>query len=285
MRKPSKRRHFLALAMTCLASACIAEDDYIDVPLSGTTPEIAPFEVLRHEVTIGQYEACVAAGACDVWTAPTPPQMTAAPSQYSPLRLGGATVTYEAPDQGGSEVSGYAQHLSSGARDALPITFVSVAQALQYCIWQGGRLPDRLERGEMIRAFAASAAEDYRDRMRDGDQERLCRDVNLPHHDARVLIEQMGSAAPQDRIADKTVKLCQTGPSIGSAETATDIPTHLIGSVHEWTLRQPGGQSAFAAGGSWLNGEFVFEGGFDSQIDDTARRAVDVGFRCVRTAS
>lgn len=280
MKLQHSKRLGLALVLICLTTGCYANDSFVDVPASGTNPEVAPFQVQRHEVTIAQYNACVADGGCPAWAAPAPDDMTAAPSQYDPARLGSTDVKYASPDLSGSATADYARLLSSDDRDAVPITFIPVSHAAQFCAWVGGHLPDRLERREMIRAFAAGDADRYRDQMLDGDQDGICQTANLPHHDARVLIEQLGSQAPQDRISDKVVRVCETGPSITATDTG--LPTHLIGSVNEWTLRQADGPFAFAAGGSWMNGEFVFEGGFDSQITDTALRAIDVGFRCAK---
>ncbi|KIT15165.1 Formylglycine-generating sulfatase enzyme [Jannaschia aquimarina] len=274
------RRQGLALAMISLATSCVAQETYVEVPLSGRYPDLAPFSIMRSEVTIGEYEACVADGACDAWMAPGPGAMSAAPSQYDEARLGSAETRYDPPGEGGSATAEFEEGLASGMRASLPITFVSADQARQFCTWQGGRLPDRLERQDMIAAFADGQEGRYRDLMLAGDEAALCEDLNLPHHDARVLIEQFGSRAPMARVEDKVVRLCRTGPSLAIA--SAERPVNLLGSVHEWTLRQADGRLVFAAGGSWLNGAFVFEGGFDTRVDDTAQRAIDVGFRCVK---
>jgi formylglycine-generating enzyme required for sulfatase activity len=124
-------------ALTTLTAACDAHSpprrplgpapEQISVPSStmtfgfalGKTREpkaVEAFRITKSLVTVGDYHACVAAGACS------------APA----LRAGGCT------HPSGPDGPTYSEDAS--ARD-LPVTCATARQATDYCEWIGGRLP------------------------------------------------------------------------------------------------------------------------------------------------
>lgn len=94
-------------------------------------PTLPPFCLARHEVTVAEYEACVAASGCEP-----------AQREYD-LRLAGlADGTHPSPAS-----PELAQQCNSGqaGREHHPINCVSFQQAEQFCAWRGGRLPTQSE--------------------------------------------------------------------------------------------------------------------------------------------
>jgi len=97
---------------------------------------IASFQMTTHPISVRRYKQCLAAGACDA------PALASAEcrSASDPRHLNGPT--FGVPDG-----------------DELPITCVKPEQALAYCRWQGGNLPDSTHwlaaaRGATIRRYA-----------------------------------------------------------------------------------------------------------------------------------
>jgi len=81
------------------------------------TVELAPFQISRHPVTIGEYRGCVSAGACK-------PPHEAACNDW-PERTSVHRPNFR---------------IEGIASDAVA-TCVGLAEARQYCAWVGGRLP------------------------------------------------------------------------------------------------------------------------------------------------
>jgi formylglycine-generating enzyme required for sulfatase activity len=83
----------------------------------------------QDEVTVGEYTACVAAGACE-------------PAQ----RDGGVRPAQLASASRKSAAAEPPQcNFGQAGRDLYPINCVSFQQAQQYCAWRGGRLPTESE--------------------------------------------------------------------------------------------------------------------------------------------
>lgn len=101
------------LMSSCVAELGIAERVCDNQLLNGTmligerVVFLSAFEIDRHEVTAGQYRACIAAGRCDMLPLVTGPR---------PL-----------------------------FRDELPIVNVTWQDAVSYCRWRGKRLPSEAE--------------------------------------------------------------------------------------------------------------------------------------------
>lgn len=279
----------MAFILTITMASCRADEavnPFIDVPMDGAEPNESAFAIQHHEVTIGEYLACVEAGVCAAWIPPNfsgeASPLEPAPSQYNALRLGAGPTRYGTVEEDSVEnaVQSLVEDFKSDLADRLPVTIISPTDAQTYCKWRGGALPNRLQRSHVVTTYAPDALEMYRDAMLSGEGRQNCSAFNLPFHDVRVLIEQFGSIVPEYLSSDKTVRMCRTGPSL--ANEVFSAPENLLGSVHEWTFRQAGADDVFASGGSWANGEFAFEGGLNGKLGEASRRAIDVGFRCVQ---
>jgi formylglycine-generating enzyme required for sulfatase activity len=97
---------------------------------------VSAFRITKNPITVGRYKQCVSAEAC------TEPALASAEcrSPGDPKHLNGPT--FGAPDG-----------------DELPVTCVKPEQAIAYCRWLGGRLPDSTQwlaaaRGPAVRRFA-----------------------------------------------------------------------------------------------------------------------------------
>lgn len=99
--------------------------------VSRAQARVTPYRITRHPITVGDYRACVAAGACD------PPR--------------GAC-------DGAGGVLDRATYDDADATD-VPVTCVAPAQAVRYCAFVGGRLPSVSEwllaaRGGTVQRYA-----------------------------------------------------------------------------------------------------------------------------------
>jgi len=254
----------------------------------------AGLSIQHHEVTIAEYRHCIEQGVCEAWALPDMlgghDRDFIAPSAYDSIRFGRDFIRYAVTSEDDfiEPLKAFADHVRDreSAADAAsyPISWITPSEARNYCRWLGGDLPtleqlrrvyDTFEKGGRFGERA-----EYRDAMRAGRRETICGTHALPFHDIRVLAEQYGSTLPEGLRQDKTIRLCQTGPSLTGDPTAH--PETLFGSLNEWTIRNPDTGAYFAAGGSWLNGFFALEGGFDAEAGDRSRRSIDTGFRCIR---
>ncbi len=182
----------------------------------------------------------------------------------------------------------YARHVGNNMQrygeSEYPISWISVAEARQYCQWLGGDLPNLRQIQLVHKSFEKggqfSEREFYRNMMLSQNKDAICNHFNLPFHDIRVLIEQYGTKLPENLKKDKVIRICQTGPSV--TEAISDIPEHLFGSLSEWIIRNPDKKNYMATGGSWLNGFFSFESGFNVNNLNDNKKAIDIGFRCIR---
>jgi formylglycine-generating enzyme required for sulfatase activity/transposase-like protein len=103
------------------------------VPAAGGAVEarIAPFCLARWEVTVAEFEACVAANACDPAEHDgNAPQETLDPATSQPAPVAAAALECNSGRPG---------------RERYPINCVSFQQAQHFCAWRGGRLPSQAE--------------------------------------------------------------------------------------------------------------------------------------------
>jgi hypothetical protein len=105
---------------------------------------VESFRVTKHPITVAQYRACVAKGAC------------AEPSMRTPACRGAGS--HGVLDRATYEIAG---------SDALPVTCATVDEAKQYCAWIGGALPTNEQ--WMLAARGPSVA-----RYAWGDDEPTC---------------------------------------------------------------------------------------------------------------
>ena len=102
----------------------------VATPGSAREPTIASFCLSLLEVTVAEFDACVAAGACE------------SPLREFDLRL----VTGAAPSGSAQPAAVTLQcNFGQAGRERYPINCVNFAQAQQFCSWRGGRLPSQIE--------------------------------------------------------------------------------------------------------------------------------------------
>jgi len=102
-------------------------------------PRTSPFCLARWEVTVAEFEACVAANGC----APAEREYQLRRTQIGSPPAGAAPAS-AAP---GPIPATPAPQCNSGqaGRDRHPINCVTFQQAQQFCAWRGGRLPSQAE--------------------------------------------------------------------------------------------------------------------------------------------
>jgi formylglycine-generating enzyme required for sulfatase activity len=111
--------------------ALLEEQPALPAADGAVEPRIAPFCLARWEVTVAEFEACVAASACE----PAEHDNDAPPATLD------AAASKPAP------VATTALECNSGrpGRERYPINCVSFEQAQHFCAWRGGRLPSQAE--------------------------------------------------------------------------------------------------------------------------------------------
>jgi formylglycine-generating enzyme required for sulfatase activity len=201
---------------------------------------VPPFEILRTEVTVAQYGECVTAGAC------TEPGT-------------GDSANWSDP--------GYEDH---------PVNYVSWHQAVEFCIWAGGRLPSEAEW-----EYAA----------RSGGQERTYPWGDAPPTCSDAVMNEGGDGCGTGR----TMSVCskQTG---NTAQGLCDMAGNTWEWVQDWyhesytgapndgsAWEVPAGTHRVLHGGSF--------GGYASGLRATVRsiglpfgQNVYVSFRCAQDA-
>lgn len=117
-----------------MAEATVNVGFALDREATHRTTRVAAYRLSRQPISVGEFRACVSAGACS------------APE----LSKGACATPHRAVAPG-------ATYSAEGAED-LPVTCASGRQAAQYCSWVGGRLPTMAQwlyaaRGESVRRF------------------------------------------------------------------------------------------------------------------------------------
>lgn len=113
-------------------------------PACGASMATLPGRVCldRAEVTAGQYQACVRAGACE----PAQRELDDSPANVGTSVASASDAT--SPAAVGLAVGADATarcNAGLSGREELPVNCVTVQQARRYCEWRGGRLPTRAE--------------------------------------------------------------------------------------------------------------------------------------------
>jgi formylglycine-generating enzyme required for sulfatase activity len=103
----------------------------------------------RAEVTAGQYQACVRAGACDAVQrefdslAASSPVGATAPVVAADARAAGHAPA--AKDGSAKDERATRCNVGQVGREQFPMNCVTFPQARRFCEWRGGRLPTRAE--------------------------------------------------------------------------------------------------------------------------------------------
>ena len=93
-------------------------------------PRIAPFCLARSEVTVAEFEACVAANVCEPAERDNARPAALEPATSQPAPVASAVLECNSGRSG---------------RERYPINCVSFQQAQRFCAWRGGRLPSQAE--------------------------------------------------------------------------------------------------------------------------------------------
>jgi formylglycine-generating enzyme required for sulfatase activity len=204
--------------------------------------EVAPFHLDRTEVTAGQFQACVDAGACKI----DPMSMTGtrrAPAKQKDLC--NLVRSYDERRQ--------LRHRVPPGRENHPANCIAKWQAEQYCAWVGKRLPTDMEWEYASR----SGNEDYDCPSGILEDKALCRVV--PY----------GGPSPRP-----TTEVC-SAPTYDSEHGVCD----LTEGVNEWVTpshspsRETAGGIECYTGGIWS---------FGTVCSEPPYQHVEIGFRCAR---
>jgi sulfatase modifying factor 1 len=250
------------------------------VPAGPGASQIAPLGrvcMAKHEVTVQEYEACQAAGACEPASQkPEPP----AAALSSAVRKQGE--------------SAFASQCNSGqpGRERHPINCVSFTQAQRFCAWRGGRLPTLAEwelaaRGREQRAFPW------------GNVQPGSAQLNACGTECQAWYARSGLASLFESVMyeadDGHVGTAPVGsfPAGSSPEGILD----LLGNVAEWTSERvdsadPSSGQASAGrvdaapsyavmGGAFSSGASALGSSAPRLYSSPGTQAPDVGFRCV----
>jgi len=206
---------------------------------------VAAFAIDQTEVTVRQFAACVAAGACS---------------------SEGLSVPY----YGGGEHPEFGEFCNWQKRDDHPINCVAWEQAVAYCSWAGKRLPTEAEWEK-----AARGTDGRKYPWGNAGFDTAGKVANIADESAKRRFADLTIATGYD---DGFVATAPVGsfPAGASAGGTLD----LIGNVSEWTSIDVADGHA-VRGGSFYRGPAYdrastrLRGSLDS-------RAADVGFRCVK---
>lgn len=249
-------------------------------PPSVTCPEGTAGAVLservcmdRHEVTVQEHAACVAAGECD------------APLVRAELPHGALTPELRKRAQ---KVFGRQCNAGHPDRDAHPINCISLTEAERYCAWQGGRLPSEAEwelfaSGKEGRSFPWGNASPAASLLNACGAE--CK-ASFAAHGLHGVFEGV--------MYDGDDGYTGTAP-VGSfpAGSSPDGVLDLFGNVAEWTSSRVEFDEVDGEDGDKATASHVVRGGsFSSGVEDLGAPALrlylsaetqsrSVGFRCV----
>jgi formylglycine-generating enzyme required for sulfatase activity len=211
----------------------------------GKSVEVAAFEIDPTEVTVAQFAACVAAGACS---------------------SDGLGVPYF----GGQEHAEFADLCNWQKRDDHPINCVSREAAMAYCGWAGKRLPTEAEWEK-----AARGTDGRKYPWGNAGYDTAGKVANIADETAKKRYPELSIAAGYDDgfAGTAPVKSFPAGATPGGA-------SDMIGNVAEW-MADEYASSSVVRGGSFYRGP-QFDRASARGRASLGSRAGDVGFRCVR---
>jgi len=221
--------------------------------LDGAITLAAPFQIDRTEVTVAQWERCVAAGACS--------------AEVGTVNVKGA--------QAWSSLCNWPRRSERGDH---PINCVSHDQAQTFCLWAQKRLPSEAE--WYFAAFVSAGERTYpwaEGALTSGT-------VNLCGTECVAMLRSSGLVKNKEPLdANYSDPFADTGPV--SALVGDSTPVGVIGlggNVAEWTATAHEDKRVRCRGGSWLT----------SKLSDASKSAVfalppeerraNFGFRCAR---
>jgi formylglycine-generating enzyme required for sulfatase activity len=217
---------------------------------------VAPFRLDKHEVTVADYGACVAAGKCSE------------PESY-------------ANERGNFRSSCNWRHPEP--RLAHPINCVDFTQAAAYCAWLGKRLPTEEEWEYAARGGALGRKFPWGDSAPDATRLNAC-GTECP---ANLVAKHFPAPAPMYASADGWPETAPVGgfPAGASKDGVLD----MAGNVWEWTAtlyasydgksREP---KRVLRGGSWGGGDPRTERATNRFRLAPESRAQFLGFRCAK---
>jgi len=236
----------------------IGSNSHTDYEKPAHEVKIAPFAIEETEVTVAQYNACVAGGACSPAADSTQP-LNDSREQVRLAQLFSLGCNGKHPER--------ADH---------PITCVSWQQAVSYCHWIGRRLPTEEE--------WEHAARDPDGRFWVWGSNENPTFANV--RDASLWKLEWGQAVNEG--ADDGYQLTAPVGSF-SHDTSANGVKDLMGNVQEWTASPAGKYSGkdqipmlrIVRGNSWYS-YGVSSGGVGRTPLKLARQTGDLGFRCAK---
>lgn len=208
------------------------------------------------EVTVDAYAACVSAGACSP------------PDAYDAATYPKAACNWKAPDRG--------KH---------PVNCVAYSQAEDFCRAAGKRLPSRDEWTWIARGGEKASTYPWGEDAPRADLLDAC-GTECPKY--------MASVHNDDAVAMGLTTMYEGDDGFGSTAPAGSFPKgataegvlDLAGNVAEWTSSiahvEDASAGRYVAGGSWLDDVPAVVRADAAHFAPLDRRAVDVGFRCVK---
>ena len=177
--------------------------------------------------------------------------------------------------------------MTSTPRDPQPVNGVDWWTALEFCVWDGGRLPTEAEwefaaRGRTTGGLAAGRTYPWGDATPRGSDTHPCDRAQAYHcaGDADGSCRAVGSFAPSDGLYDMAGNVWEWTADWASPFSASDC---WNGTASEDPLcNDRGSGSHVVRGGGWDCGTVAMHSGTRVAVA-TATRFFDVGFRCART--
>lgn len=232
---------------------------------------LSPYDIWRAEVTVAQYRACVAAGACA-----EPP----------------ATVEWQGITADKREAYSELCNANREGHESHPMNCIDWPLAQAYCQWQGGRLPTEAEW-------------EYAARGSDGRTYPWGEDPPTPEHlnACDQGCQELGAKLGREwrALFDGDDGFADTAPVGSYTRGASALGlVDLAGNVCEWVQDHAGrysrrpatdptgpasGRDRVLRGGAWDDDVTGLVKTTSRDVAPESLRDVNLGFRCVRPAS
>ena len=219
-----------------------SRDSLCDADERGREVDVKPFEIDRLEVSVGQYRACVDAGACSARSVAVPYWN----GGERPEAKKTCTYTRGEPD--------------------LPMSCVSFTDARKYCRWMGLDLPTE-ERWE-------KAARGTDRRLFPWGNEPIAKNANLADESFKA---EFPSLAAERGVSDGYAAAAPVGRFEG--DTSPYGMRDAAGNLQEWTRSEYDDGRRVTKGGSW-QGRLKYARASNRNGSAPDHRFGDLGFRC-----